>query len=74
MTSCQDGLCWLGTLYEIFNAAKQWTIYEILSIFFIKQEESARERALCQLTECFWFVKVIRGQNNYQEKGCTEIQ
>ena len=40
----------------------------------IKQEESARERALCQLTECFWFVKVIRGQNNYQEKGCTEIQ
>ena len=39
-----------------------------------KQEESARERALCQLTECFWFVKVIRGQNNYQEKGCTEIQ
>ena len=40
----------------------------------LKQEESARERALCQLTECFWFVKVIRGQNNYQEKGCTEIQ
>ena len=39
-----------------------------------EQEESARERALCQLTECFWFVKVIRGQNNYQEKGCTEIQ
>ena len=32
-----------------------------------KQEES-------QLTECFWFLKVIRGQNNYQEKGCTEIQ
>ena len=40
----------------------------------LRQEESARERALCQLTECFWFVKVIRGQNNYQEKGCTEIQ
>ena len=40
----------------------------------VKQEESARERALCQLTECFLFVKVIRGQNNYQEKGCTEIQ
>ena len=39
-----------------------------------QQEESARERALCQLTECFSFVKVIRGQNNYQEKGCTEIQ
>ena len=42
--------------------------------YFKQQEESARERALCQLTECFWFVKVIRGQNNYQEKGCTEIQ
>ena len=40
----------------------------------LKQEESTRERALCQLTECFLFVKVIRGQNNYQEKGCTEIQ
>ena len=39
-----------------------------------EQEERARERALCQLTECFLFVKVIRGQNNYQEKGCTEIQ
>ena len=51
-----------------FNALKI-----IVKIYF-KQEESARERALCQLTECFWFVKVIRGQNNYQEKGCTEIQ
>ena len=40
-----------------------------------KQEESARERALCQLTECFWFVMVImRGKHNYQGKGCTEIQ
>ena len=40
-----------------------------------KQEESARERALCQLTECFSFVMVImRGKHNYQGKGCTEIQ
>ena len=40
-----------------------------------KQEESARERALCQLTECFGFVMVImRGKHNYQGKGCTEIQ
>ena len=40
-----------------------------------QQEESARERALCQLTECFGFVKVImRGKHNYQGKGCTEIQ
>ena len=55
-------------------------IYDVVNIFSMKnyyssrQEESARERALCHLTECFWFVKVIRGQNNYQEKGCTEIQ
>ena len=42
---------------------------------FNKQEESARERALCQLTECFSFVMVImRGEHNYQGKGCTEIQ
>ena len=41
----------------------------------LKQEESARERALCQLTECFRFVKVImREKHNYQGKGCTEIQ
>ena len=40
-----------------------------------KQKESGRERALCQLTECFEFVMVImRGKHNYQEKGCTEIQ
>ena len=40
-----------------------------------KQEASARQRALCQLTEYFGFVKVImRGKHNYQGKGCTEIQ
>ena len=40
-----------------------------------KQEESAREQALCQVTEWFRFVKVImRGKHNYQGKCCTEVQ
>ena len=46
-----------------------------IQALYSQQEESARERALCQLTECFWFVMVImRGKHNYQGKGCTEIQ
>ena len=40
-----------------------------------KQEESARERALCQLTECFSFVKGNNDRkHNYQGKCCTEVQ
>ena len=31
----------------------------------LKQEQSARERTPCQMTECFCFVKVImRGKHN----------
>ena len=59
---------WHNILKNWLNISKKWDNH-------LKQEESARERALCQLTECFWFVMVImRGKHNYQGKGCTEIQ
>ena len=35
------------------QAYKRSSIHNITMIHYVKQEESARERALCQLTECF---------------------